>query len=99
MDKTPATHVWAVVVIVQGGDALLEAISGLFTQIAKEPPLPQPSLGFSGIQQIKDEAAIEHLREGQAMQAAAGEAEVEAELEQQISETLGEIADLRRSTT
>ena len=84
--------------IVQGGDALLEALSCLFTQIAREPPLPAVDVA-SNIKHIKEETALEQLREEKAMKAAAGEVEVEAALGQEMSRTLSQIEALRRDFT
>ena len=88
--------------VAQGGDAVLEALSGLFAQIAREPPLPDIASRSSKIRQIrhiKDETASERLREEEALQVAAGEAAVEAALAQEMSQTLSEIDALRRGST
>ena len=85
-------------VIVQGGDALLEALSSLFTQITREPPLPAVDVS-SSMNHIKEEIALEQLREEKAMKAIAKEVEVEAALEQQMSRTLSQIEAFRRGST
>ena len=83
----------------QGGDALLEALSGLFSQIAREPPLPGVFSRSSKIRHIKHETALEQLLEEEALQVAASEAAVEAALAQEMSQTLSEIDAMRRGST
>jgi hypothetical protein len=86
-------------VVAQAGDALLEALSSLFAQIAREPPLPDISSRSCKIRHILDETASERLREEEALQVAAGEAAVEAALAHEMSQTLSEIDALRRGST
>jgi hypothetical protein len=83
----------------QGGDALLEALSSLFAQIARERPLPPPAPKAvkSDLEQIKEETAMESAREEKAKQVAREEAERAAASELELRDTLTQIDALRTS--
>ena len=83
----------------QGGDALLEALSSLFAQIAREQPLPPPApkVVKSDLEQIKVETALERAREEQATQVAQEEAAPAAAAELELRDTLTQIDALRTS--